>query len=645
MTSIQPIKIQQCLHGYESGHKLLSSSKVFPQKTQAQLLKMSDASINGYSETSPTYLTGFPLKEVGAYALARTWPAPEMSRPGCVWTHTIIIDYADLALILDAEILLELFVKPLGESDSKYKKEIIYNNSTLSRSVCNENNNLRQLMNEIYVYPNKNVTFPFVEHIEKLILKLWSQQWPKLRRNFSFRTLASSKPNAVSDFDLNILNTNYDFSSEFVSPDWLILAEKDILQYPNSELRKFLWRYGASCNQHREAFIHLVYIFNYLYEKNKLEGSKKALEYCADWSNCSSTIFLHALNVVVKNHQESMDINLWSLIFLVLGKIENEEEGKIIFVDKLSKFIVHKDIHEIREILRQDSTNSPIIIEKIIRITALNNIGQLLPINGFDINNAFKVRRDVCATSSYWEHNDDICPEIIEAIEFEEIALPEIVKSIYVANNYNAASELVNKFGRKALVLLLKNIIDSNSQSLDEWRNILFSNKTLLLKALFELEYIPINLLSAISKIFDPSEELYENSVDIWVQLVTKSKVRLLDKNLDFAIFLFERAFSGASTNIVKLISYSLEVIADAICEQRLNYDQWRRLERVLPKASWLDWDKCEILLKGVCTFLKKNNIDIGDVDLNINSSRIANRLNIIYYYSDDKKNKIKNRN
>ena len=33
------------------------------------------------------YVTGYPLDSINAYALAMTWYAPEMPRPGCVWTR------------------------------------------------------------------------------------------------------------------------------------------------------------------------------------------------------------------------------------------------------------------------------------------------------------------------------------------------------------------------------------------------------------------------------------------------------------------------------------------------------------------------------------------------------------------------------
>src|SRR5207249_9285845 len=84
----QSVLLHQLLHGYADGHRLIEGS-FKPQGDLTRLmLRMSDLSgssmVSGFEE----YLTGYPLISNDAYALAKTWYAPEMPRPGCVWTHT-----------------------------------------------------------------------------------------------------------------------------------------------------------------------------------------------------------------------------------------------------------------------------------------------------------------------------------------------------------------------------------------------------------------------------------------------------------------------------------------------------------------------------------------------------------------------------
>ncbi|MGJ7918413.1 hypothetical protein ACI48D_23455 [Massilia sp. LXY-6] len=82
------LKVHQALHGYSDGHRQLAcSARVGPKDTRLMLV-MSDVSGPGVAQSGLAYLTGYPLQESGFYALSKTWPAPEMPRPGCVWTHT-----------------------------------------------------------------------------------------------------------------------------------------------------------------------------------------------------------------------------------------------------------------------------------------------------------------------------------------------------------------------------------------------------------------------------------------------------------------------------------------------------------------------------------------------------------------------------
>ena len=114
MTSIttEEILIHQVLHGYSGGHSLLAVSRKLPKKVERTLLLLSDMSGPSMVHGFETYLTGFPLQDISMYALGRTWYAPEMKRPGCVWTHTLLIGESDLAYIPDLNVLLKLFKRP-----------------------------------------------------------------------------------------------------------------------------------------------------------------------------------------------------------------------------------------------------------------------------------------------------------------------------------------------------------------------------------------------------------------------------------------------------------------------------------------------------------------------------------------------------
>ena len=83
--------VEQCLFGYDDGHRLLASS--IPLGTEAATLtEMSDLAPGAVFGRSESYWTGVPAPGISRYVLMRTWPAPEMSRPGCVWTHALLFE-------------------------------------------------------------------------------------------------------------------------------------------------------------------------------------------------------------------------------------------------------------------------------------------------------------------------------------------------------------------------------------------------------------------------------------------------------------------------------------------------------------------------------------------------------------------------
>jgi hypothetical protein len=86
---IDTLRVDQALFGYSDGHHLLASSLRFGPRELERLLILSDIASNAASAGADGYWTGVPLADSEKYAFMRTWPAPEMSRPGCVWTHVI----------------------------------------------------------------------------------------------------------------------------------------------------------------------------------------------------------------------------------------------------------------------------------------------------------------------------------------------------------------------------------------------------------------------------------------------------------------------------------------------------------------------------------------------------------------------------
>ena len=242
---------------------------------------LSDLSGHGLVRGFDEYLTGYPLAELGAYALAKTWYAPEMPRPGCVWTHTLLIPFAKLGSAQSLQRFVRLFVRPRVDEYSEFRNprdatidgEHLDDDVWPKHAVANSSDVLRRL----YESPDEAILVPVSSATlaEKVFLEIWSQQWPRLRRSFTFCTGSISGRRLDGRwFDLqgvpkkridDVVRT----SSNSVVAELKVLlstvevggwwrAAIDDLSGSTNVLRNFLFEFGAEAGGGRRDFVPMA---------------------------------------------------------------------------------------------------------------------------------------------------------------------------------------------------------------------------------------------------------------------------------------------------------------------------------------------------------------------------------------------------
>ena len=277
------IDIHQALHGYADGHRQLAISTKLEAADAKLLLTFSDISGQGAKPDGGGYLTGYPLSASDFFAFARTWPALDMPRPGCVWTHTLLVKFSDLANIESLEELNDCFKcpkEPREVEEYRTSRECFFTDRSHHPTKITAFEAL--ILKELYGRPTSPALLERPDEFsDEMLLTLWSQQWPRLRRSFSFCSLCTRdrSSNGVN-FDLQI------FPANFLSPakpvgasmeakvgaseegNWLLKAVRD-LEQPNEEgLRSFFKTVGADVEGGREAFRPLCNLFAALEERD-----------------------------------------------------------------------------------------------------------------------------------------------------------------------------------------------------------------------------------------------------------------------------------------------------------------------------------------------------------------------------------------
>lgn len=123
--------IHQVLHGYSQGHNRLASSFPLSVQDDDKMKMLSDWSeYSGIKDNS--YITTYPLLDGRHYVVAKSWYADDMERPGCVWTHSLILDLNNLDEKFDFRSLMRLFKRPIKGDYSSYSDVIRYTAFPLS---------------------------------------------------------------------------------------------------------------------------------------------------------------------------------------------------------------------------------------------------------------------------------------------------------------------------------------------------------------------------------------------------------------------------------------------------------------------------------------------------------------------------------
>jgi hypothetical protein len=227
LSAVWPDPIDQALFGYADGHRQIASSLRLPATDLYLLSTASDlASGTRLSETD-SYLTGLPLPESRRYAFFRTWAAPEMPRPGCVWSHALLLDPKAMASLSAFSELLLFFRRPTALDTALYAQPLELTSNRFSKPA-----DVRLISPVIEkFYGGEKALISFEEYdpanIEQAILAVWSQQWPRLRASFSFCTASviEHRRSESDGYDVQVAQGGEPHASGWQS--WVSLAAAD----------------------------------------------------------------------------------------------------------------------------------------------------------------------------------------------------------------------------------------------------------------------------------------------------------------------------------------------------------------------------------------------------------------------------------
>ncbi|MBW4976454.1 hypothetical protein KZZ08_22855 [Roseovarius mucosus] len=604
------IRLDQTLHGYSEGHRLIDGSFKLPQSDARTMLVLSDASASGSRIPSEGYLTGYPLAESGKYVLARTWTASEMSRPGCVWTHSLLIDFGDLALLGSALNLLEYFRRPSGVGGSNYANGLeVAVTRTPAIVPSHDLGKAGQWASALYGKPKSR----FIAERQGpgddvVVLAIWMQQWPRLRRAFRFCSFSADDRSTSADtFDLQLMDAGRSPRSRMpigiVAPavkqgDWLDALLDDLERPARSHLRQFLRDVGSDVTNGRAAMVPLIHLHRGLQPNagpSRLADAVSELERLGSgqgrMGRAAAARFVLTRSVV--DDRRLLDFALQQV------RADRDLLG-------LEPAIVGRALLRWRPDLLADGLAEEDSLQKAVAAA-------LPGADPEELVDALKVvpgaaaavlpsRPDVLEHASFWRIATIDALGLIRSLDLDQEQAARIVGALVEAARDDCSRMVVDCFGISPVVVVLSKMDVVGIRSRMDWVRAIARRTNDLAERMADGRLSHRPLLFVLAEVLDPDAVPNSVGTDPWVTAVERTRTTDDVSAEDLlAAFLFNRARGRRSRSTGKLFFLSVQRLHEAMASERLSGEAWRIAKQRLPYGSiWRVWDQCEKLRHAV---------------------------------------------
>jgi len=644
------ITIHQALFGYDGGHQLLAASVILPTDSKHYLSVATDLSGSAPPIGFDRAFSGLPVPGSDFYALFSTWLAPEMPRPGCVWSHVLLIEFADLALLPDLGELRQLFRRPAKPDNLAWRNPILFSphTSTATGISASQQPEGVQLLELLYATPTIPVVkeVPTAETSEDLVFAIWSQQWPRLRRSFRFSTGSfADRGRGGTPFDLQLTpmgnlrawqrandrrppGTAATSAAESPkSPDtWLPLALADLSQPDLQGFRSFLYTNGPDVRESRPAFARLATAYEVLQQNSDDDWLQKLRAIAVLFPEPPEALRLKQSVVAPKDTSTALDAvnHAWATASFLFTAPEAAAYAEVPFDHGLAPLIWKERREDVLSLLgtlvRKDESPAAlafaVAIANILQPADLRFISEryseLIPV-------LLSYRPSLAFDATTWQLRGYIQSQIYEVLN--RMPLPredwaKILGAMFIAGTYTSVRDVVQKaepLAMQGAFRWLEQEIAREFLPSREWREALAASATHLLASGTQLEPAHLALCAWCMPAQAATRTISADRPDIQ-QLASQPLSILVPPLRVPTAFLLMALGLKAETNAgLRPVVNSFYLVHDALASGDYSSESWWLLSPQLPYLGiWRDWDRCEKLRKAVHQWLL-DRVTTGD--------------------------------
>ena len=624
--------IHQTIHGYRDGHRLLSSSTPLGSDASRAMLVLSDMSGPSMQPGFDEYLTGYPLAGTDYFVFAKTWYAPEMQRPGCVWTHSLLVPRTQI-VSLSAARLMACFQRPQAVEEIAIAPVVVDEDVHVGGTgdLLADMAIVASMIGAILGQSRPVIVVAeTADQFESVFVRLWEELWPAARVRFSFCTGAlmprvnagalldlQAVPRAISPSQFRKSASSalvLDLRTPGKSEAWVDLVVDGAVR-GDATFRVWL-EAAAGADANRTVVPSLAPIFG---------------EWHASGSSARSAL---ASVVAAKELHPGTRGRLVGMAF-DRANAESRAAGRR---DLLQDLCGHRDNdlapiaalleHQTRQVFEESRADGVALVLSLLG-TELSEVGErvlraavpLLVAHDLEtfgethapfLSTLVGTNPALAQSPILWQRVGSRAIDVLSqlaASNLDNDACGAVIDAIFASGRDVSVDALVRFGGKVAIGRALKALASGQLQFSWQWRTAIAGQPDTVLEWLESLSPPSLRDLELGSRFVRPTAT-QSRLATVWKR-GTAGSGSIVPRVAAFGLTL---AFWGADLSS-PLFAVCFQPTYDAAGSSRLDFEEWDWLREQAPSVSWFrDWDRCERLAAALARLLEKRKASLATV-------------------------------
>lgn len=641
-------EINQVVHGYRKGHRRIAGSLELPPNCARLIDAMSDFSGSSREKGFEEYVTGYPVFDSEYYAFAKTWYAEEMPRPGCVWTHTLLIKKDDLKEISVKDLLLSFSDKPTEKiQEGNYEKRIFLksrNDDTFDSDEIDVGL-ARRIFENLYGKKTSAVLIRADDSKKylKTMLAIWSRQWSSLKKNFSFCSgsiilraigkaplnlqvvpLAYREGRTSFENKIQVIDNN-DYRGDVSSNEsWITSLTSSLLDQRKAKVQIFLEKMDSGSSLENNYVVNLINIFNASERKKVGNYSSSDINAKADIDEIKNANVL--LRLIILSKEFNLDEFKFVDRLMCGGDVVFDGDAEISSVDvrevwknRFSEFVGLIEMGLARDSANEFFKKLLMDFSRDIDAEKLLSISESAPKL---FSSVAMINPEILGNESLWGVGEGVATKLwdVGRTGFEKnknllwSVIKYIVEKKYEGLIFKAIRRYPEETGKAISRWWLsdpkknieKTVLRTANASIEKFENYCVEN------GIFEIDNFQ-KLITLILSSMELEKDVKWISWDRWGLIFSPNRNSMSDRQTRTLAFrCLIRGLAGSGDEDFEFLCMAFETVHNALAESLdFDGDVWEELGELAPPIHyWKSWDKCERVRVAVKKKIERGNFD-----------------------------------